>query len=413
MIELDNDENTMGQCFTSLRHHLGRVRDRVSHWTSNSETLSAMRTRWHQRTEWQPELRRRIAELELELTTQREEVTRLTEQLNNRDSQRDRLSTERQLESRRRIAELELELTTQREEVTRLTEQLNNRDSQRDRLSTERQLESRRRIAELELELTTQREEVTRLTGQLNNRDSQRDRLSTRVIELENEVITLRSLAEQRNNLQTERDRDWAITENEIQIKRDQELGRGAWGIVYRGEFHGCDVAVKEMHPIIISDRNRQLFEREVDIASRCRHPCLLQFIGATTGERPLLVTEIMVCSLREQLPYIPSAPRLSDQNIIIISLDVAKALNYLHQKGNPIIHHDISSSNVLLWRQGDDWRAKVSDYGTANFVRQSNINYAGALIYCAPESRDPGPQTSISLKVSSSTCNVGCLPVT
>ena len=356
MIELDNDENTMGQCFTSLRHHLGRVRDRVSHWTSNSETLSAMRTRWHQRTEWQPE-------------------------------------------SRRRIAELELELTTQREEVTRLTGQLNNRDSQRDRLSTERQLESRRRIAELELELTTQREEVTRLTGQLNNRDSQRDRLS--------------SLAEQRNNLQTERDRDWAITENEIQIKRDQELGRGAWGIVYRGEFHGCDVAVKEMHPIIISDRNRQLFEREVDIASRCRHPCLLQFIGATTGETPLLVTEIMDCSLREQLPYIPSAPRLSDQNIIIISLDVAKALNYLHQKRVPIIHHDISSGNVLLLRQGDHWRAKVSDYGTANFVRQSNINYAGALIYCAPESRDPGPQTSISLKVSSSTCNVGCLPVT
>ena len=327
MIGPDNYENTMGQCFTSLRHHLGRVRDRVSHWISNSETLGAMRTRWHQITEWQPE--------------------------------------------------------------------------------------SRRRIAELELELTTQSEEVTRLTGQLNNRDSQRDRLSTRVIELENEVITLRRLAEQRNSLQTEGDRDWAITENEIQIKTDQELGSGAWGTVYVGEFHGCDVAVKEMHPIIISDRNRQLFEREVDIASRCRHPCLLQFIGATTGERPLLVTEIMECSLREQLPYIPSAPRLSDQNIIIISLDVAKALNYLHQKRLPIIHHDISSGNVLLLRQGDHWRAKVSDYGTANFVRQSNINYAGALIYCAPESRNPDQQTRISLKVSNSTFNVGCLAVT
>lgn len=350
-MEPDNYENTMGQCFTSLRHHLGRVRDRVSHWASNSETLHAMRTRWHQRTGRQPESRRRIAEQELELTTPREEV-----------------------------------------------------DSQR------------RRIAELELELTTQREEVTRLTGQLNDRDSQIDRLLTRINELENEVITPRRLAEQRNNLQTDqrqRDPDWAITENEIQIKRHPELGRGAWGIVYRGEFHGCDVAVKEMHQAIISDRNRQLFEREVDIASRCRHPCLLQFIGATTGERPLLVTEIMDCRLREQLPYIPEAPRLSDQNIIIISLDVAKALNYLHQKREPIIHHDISSSNVLLWRQGDHWRAKVSDYGTANFVRQSNINYAGALIYCAPESRHPDPQTSISLKVSSSTCNVGCLPVT
>ena len=330
MIGRDNYENTMGQCFTSLRHHLDRVRDRVSHWISNSETLGAMRTRWHQRTERQPESRR---------------------------------------------------------------------------------------IAELELELTTQREEVTRLTGQLNDRDSQRRQLSARVTELENEVTALRRSTEQRNNLQSERNCDWAITENEIQIKRDQELGSGAWGTVYRGEFHGCDVAVKEMHPIllneIISERNRQLFEREVDIASRCRHPCLLQFIGATTGESLLLVTEIMDCSLREQLPYIPSAPRLSDQNIIIISLDVAKALNYLHQKREPIIHHDISSSNVLLWRQGDHWRAKVSDYGTANFVRQNNINYPGALIYCAPESRNQDPQTRISLKVSNSTFNVGCLAVT
>ena len=24
----------------------------------------------------------------------------------------------------------------------------------------------------------------------------------------------------------------------------DEKLGEGAWGIVYKGEFHGCDVAV-------------------------------------------------------------------------------------------------------------------------------------------------------------------------
>ena len=54
-----------------------------------------------------------------------------------------------------------------------------------------------------------------------------------------------------------------------------------------------------------------------------------------------------------------------------VISLDVALALNYLHQKKpEPIIHRDISSANVLLWRQGDQWRGKVSDYGTANFMQ-------------------------------------------
>ena len=109
-----------------------------------------------------------------------------------------------------------------------------------------------------------------------------------------------------------------------------EELGRGAWGAVFEGKFRGCDVAVKEMFDEIY----RHLFEREVDIASKCRHPSLLQFIGATINERPLLVTEIMDCSLRAMLNN-TREPSLSKREICVICLDVARALNYLHQKRN------------------------------------------------------------------------------
>ena len=141
--------------------------------------------------------------------------------------------------------------------------------------------------------------------------------------------------------------RDWVIKETEIQMTTE-ELGRGAWGAVFKGKFRGCDVAVKEMFEEIYSSYNRHLLEREVDIASRCRHPCLLQFIGATINERPLLVTEIMECSLRTRLDNTREPP-LSEREICVICLDVARALNYLHQKEPPIIHRDISSGNVLL----------------------------------------------------------------
>ena len=140
-------------------------------------------------------------------------------------------------------------------------------------------------------------------------------------------------------------------------------------------------------------------FEREVKIASRCRHPCLLQFIGATNDEEGLLlVTELMDRSLRSLYEERP----LTEREISVISLDVAQALNYLHQnKPDPIIHRGISSSNVLLWRQGDDCRGKVSDYGTANFVRQCGIDDTGAAIYCATGALS-GPQDQIiSCKVS------------
>ena len=129
---------------------------------------------------------------------------------------------------------------------------------------------------------------------------------------------------------------------------------------------------------------HRTTFEREVDITSRCRHPCLLQFIGATNDEEALLlVTELMDRSLRSLYEERP----LTEREISVISLDVSQALNYLHQnRPDPIIHRDISSANVLLWQQGRQWRGKVSDYVSANFVRQCGIDDPGAAIYCAPE---------------------------
>ena len=193
---------------------------------------------------------------------------------------------------------------------------------------------------------------------------------------------------------------DWVINRNEIQLT-NEELGRGAWGNVVRGKFRRCDVAVKEMYEDIFSPQNKHLFEREVDIVSKCRHPCLLQFIGATSDERPLLETELMDCSLRARL-YDTDEPPLSEAEVSVISLDVARAVNYLHQKKpTPMIHHDVSSANVLLWRQGNQWRGKVSDYGTANFARQSTRDSQGAAIYCAPEFLNEALNQPISCKVS------------
>ena len=175
---------------------------------------------------------------------------------------------------------------------------------------------------------------------------------------------------------------DWVISRDEIDMT-DDCLGVGGWGTVVLGRFRGCKVAVKQIHELILSPHNRRLFEREMNIASRCRHPCLLQFIGATNDEgSPLFVTELMESSLRALLEQRP----LSPTDISIISLDIAQALNYLHKSEPPIIHRDISSANVLLWQHGNQWRGKVSDYGTANFMQQTMTVGPGAMIYSAPE---------------------------
>ena len=188
---------------------------------------------------------------------------------------------------------------------------------------------------------------------------------------------------------------DWVVCRDEVQIT-DKCLGEGAWGKVSLGSFRGCKVAVKEIHELILSPYNRRLFEREMDIASRCRHPCLLQFIGATNDNAsPLFITELLDTSLRALLQQRP----LTDTEIPTISLDVSLALNYLHNmKPSPILHRDVSSANVLLWRQGDQWRGKVSDYGTAKFVQQTMTRAPGAAIYSAPEAVSSNQTPKVSL---------------
>ena len=159
--------------------------------------------------------------------------------------------------------------------------------------------------------------------------------------------------------------------------------------MVQQGQFRGCKVAVKRLHSLILSNHNRGLFEREITIASRCRHPNLLQLIGATIDRNNLLIVmELMEKSLRNLLEKRDKDDRcLSKSQILIIAIDAAKALNYLHLcQPSAIIHRDVSSGNVLLWKGSKYWRAKVSDYGTANIVRPSMTMCPGAAIYSAPE---------------------------
>ena len=209
-----------------------------------------------------------------------------------------------------------------------------------------------------------------------------------RNLQLEMEVeMDRRASAEREMNTatecQTHQTRDWIIEREEV-VLSGRRLGRGAWGEVREGTFRSCQVAVKTIHDPILSGHNRRLFEREMTIVSCCRHPNLLQFIGATNDDgNPLFVTELLDTSLRQLL----TQRALNDEEIVSLALDVAKGLNYLHlNRPRPIIHRDISSANVLLWRRDESWRAKLSDYGSANFVRQSMTANPGAIIYSAPE---------------------------
>ena len=275
-----------------------------------------------------------------------------------------------------------------RQQLENVQEQLRQRDGQL-REATQQLTNVQGQLQERDGELRQMTQQLTNVQRQLQEKDEENTTMEEKLRKKEQEVnemeISLSAAQQGLDECSGQQSPDWVISRDQIQLT-EKCIGRGGWGFVVEGKYCGCTVAVKQVYNdlLTLSSHNIELFEREMTIASRCRHPCLLQFIGATNDEgSPLFVTELMETSLRKLLEQ----RSLSTAEVVIISLDVARALNYLHQKKpRPIIHRDISSANVLLWRQEDQWRGKVSDYGAANFMQHTLSIGPGAAVYSAPE---------------------------
>ena len=301
-----------------------------------------------------------------------QQVARIEQQLR----EQERLSSERE----QQLTTLQGRLREKELQEAILHEQLREKDQQEENSQIQlRDMEQQ--VANLQGQLREKEGETANLQEQVTSQERQLRVKDQQVNELEITLTTAQQALSEHESRQVTP--DWVISRHQIQLT-DKRLGKGGWGSVVEGKYCGWSVAVKQIHELIVSPHTRSLFEREMDIASRCRHPCLLQFIGATNDEgSPLFVTELMESSLRALL----EERLLAATEVSNISLDVARALNYLHQKKpSPIIHRDISSANVLLWRQGDQWRGKVSDYGTANFMQHTMTAGPGAPPNIAPE---------------------------
>ena len=191
---------------------------------------------------------------------------------------------------------------------------------------------------------------------------------------------------------QSQQESHWLVQRREIELT-EEERGRGGWAVVKVANFRRTRVAAKCFYQqILVSRYNRQLSNREMNMAARLRHPNLVQFIGASLEGEPIILTELMSTSLRAELEKGP----IEHAHITSISLDVARALNYLHlMQPHPIIHRDISSANVLLDPLPDNqWKAKVSDYGSVNLLRELRTVGPGSPVYAAPEASIPAEQS-------------------
>ena len=281
---------------------------------------------------------------------------------------------------------------------SQLEQQLQDVKTNRDNAILEHEeeiIELRNQVQELHHDMKIQQDELQEceqansyLNEQIEQLSRENARKDTQIQQLQSENQQLQSEIQ---HFQSDAHAIGVITENKAVEISNNVLGRGGWGAVSIGYFYRTKVAVKEYHEIILSPYNQKVLEREISIASQCHHPNLLQFLCATKNDsgQLLIVTELMDMSLRNLLEQRAQKELLLEHHEMKqISVDVALGCWYLHsKKPHPIIHRDISSANVLLQiKNMEIVRAKISDYGSANFKQLCKTANPGAPLYAAPE---------------------------
>ncbi|KAI7753529.1 hypothetical protein M8C21_032272 [Ambrosia artemisiifolia] len=185
---------------------------------------------------------------------------------------------------------------------------------------------------------------------------------------------------------------DWEIDPMELDFSNSHIVGKGSFGEIVRASWRGTPVAVKRILPSLSDDRFViQDFRHEVNLLVKLRHPNIVQFLGAVTEKKPLmLITEFLRGGDLHQC--LKEKGALNPTTAINFALDIARGMAYMHTEPNVIIHRDLKPRNVLLVNSNAD-HLKVGDFGLSKLIRVQNSHdvykmtgETGSYRYMAPE---------------------------
>eukprot|EP01125_Pyxidicula_operculata_P013090 TRINITY_DN4334_c0_g1_i1.p1 TRINITY_DN4334_c0_g1~~TRINITY_DN4334_c0_g1_i1.p1 ORF type:complete len:1370 (-),score=387.10 TRINITY_DN4334_c0_g1_i1:146-4255(-) len=179
-------------------------------------------------------------------------------------------------------------------------------------------------------------------------------------------------------------------------LTKDQKLGEGAFGVVYKGKLNGkTDVAIKELKSSAMSDESSgegfNEFMHEVNLMTRFDDPYLIKLFG--TALNPLcMVMEFCPGKSLDRIIYDKATPNsaIPWRMRIKIALDMARGLRTLHRHKPAIMHRDFRSPNIFInsleWKGMDFVNAKVGDFGLSQYSLPTLSEMLGCWQWLAPE---------------------------
>jgi serine/threonine-protein kinase len=165
------------------------------------------------------------------------------------------------------------------------------------------------------------------------------------------------------------------------------EIGSGGMAVVYEAiqEPLNRRVAIKALKPsIAIDSQFAERFEREAHFMASLQHENILHVIDFVKDGRSMFIIMEYVDGI-DLYDLLERSPRLPPDIAAIITLQLARGLDYAHFRG--IIHRDIKPANIMVSMQGD---VKLMDFGIARHERFGDLTETGTGLgtpsYMSPE---------------------------
>ncbi|KAL0720660.1 hypothetical protein Bca4012_035259 [Brassica carinata] len=271
-------------------------------------------------------------------------------------------------------------------------------------------------VARIKERLATIKKEQEVVMKELQNAMAQKEMLENQIAEsdgtmeklnqkLDIAVKLLQKLKDEREELQTERDRALReatelrsraetsstlqssqyfthFTFSEIEEATNRfdstlKIGGGGYGSIYVGILRHTQVAIKMLNPN--SSQGPVEYQQEVDVLSKMRHPNIITLIGACPEGWSLVYEYLPDGSLEDRLSCKDNSPPLSWQNRVRIATEICAALVFLHSnKAHSVVHGDLKPASILL---DANLVSKLSDFGS----KSSSTDGTGAA-YLDPE---------------------------
>lgn len=184
----------------------------------------------------------------------------------------------------------------------------------------------------------------------------------------------------------------WLIESEGLRVNIDHLLGRGGFGLVFSGSFHGTPCAVKLPKNSILDQASRSevlSLCTEIRIMRRLRHPNLVGFYGALLdaehGGLALVMELVQGITLKDFVSSDGECNVLCDDRCRIL-FDLCFALRYLHSRRPRVVHGDLTHSNIMVAILKHGVHAKILDFGLSRLLTRNSKPMGGTMHWMAPE---------------------------